>query len=171
MEEQNNLHEYRTGRTEPRKNHNGPVAVLLIAAIFLMGVISSLGLLNIHLFRSLENGNPVAFIPQSAQSTDPADQNATPSLGMTVLAISPQYRSMYNLPEGLYISRVHKGSGAAKLGLRVGDVLTAFDGTPVREPDALEVLLYTHKAGDQVAITVCRNGKTYDLTLTVDQAE
>ena len=33
MEEQNNLHEYRTGRTQPRKNHNGPVAVLLIAQI------------------------------------------------------------------------------------------------------------------------------------------
>ena len=173
MEEQNNLHEYRTGRTQPRKNHNGPVAVLLIAAIFLMGLVSALGLLNIRLFHELENGddNPVSFIPQSAHATDPADKNTTPSLGMTVLAISPQYQSMYGLPEGLYISRVHRGSSAAKLGLRVGDVLTAFDGTPVREPDALEVLLYTHHAGDQVGITICRNGRFYDLTLTVDQAE
>ena len=54
MDEQQ--YEYRTGRTEPTKKHNGLIAFLLICVIFLTGLVSALGLLNIHLFRLLDAG-------------------------------------------------------------------------------------------------------------------
>ena len=51
MDEQNWMHEYRTGRTQPKKSRSGLIAVLLILVIFLAGIISAMGLLNIRLFR------------------------------------------------------------------------------------------------------------------------
>jgi hypothetical protein len=45
---------YQTGSTRPPKNSSGLVAFLLIALIFLGGITSAMGLLNLHLFRQLE---------------------------------------------------------------------------------------------------------------------
>lgn len=173
MEEQNNLHEYRTGRTHPRKSHSGPVAALLIATIFFTGLVSALGLLNIHLFHQLEpqEENSISFAHQATQATDPTAHTSTLSLGMTFHDISLQYQSMYDLPDGLYISAVRVGSSAAKRGVRVGDVLTAFSGTPVGTPDALESLLQNHKTGDTVEITIYRKGRLHSFSVTVEPAE
>ena len=90
---------------------------------------------------------------------------------MTFHDISLQYQSMYDLPDGLYISAVRAGSSAAKRGVRVGDVLTAFSGTPVGTPDALESLLQNHKTGDTVEITIYRKGSLHSFSVTVEPAE
>ncbi len=45
--------EYGTGRTQPPKNHTGLVALLLILVIFLTGIVTVLGILNIRLSRQL----------------------------------------------------------------------------------------------------------------------
>ena len=44
---------YGTGRTEPPKSHGGTVALLLILVIFLCGIITVLGVLNVRLFQKL----------------------------------------------------------------------------------------------------------------------
>ena len=44
---------YGTGRTEPPKSHGGTVALLLILIIFLCGIITVLGILNVRLFQKL----------------------------------------------------------------------------------------------------------------------
>ena len=44
---------YGTGRTEPPKNHGGTMALLLILIIFLCGIITVLGILNVRLFQKL----------------------------------------------------------------------------------------------------------------------
>ena len=46
---------YQTGSTKPPKSRSGLVAVLLIAVIFLAGLTSILGIMNIHLFSALNN--------------------------------------------------------------------------------------------------------------------
>ena len=45
--------EYGTGRTDPPKNRTGLLAVLLILVIFLTGIVTVLGVLNVRLFRQL----------------------------------------------------------------------------------------------------------------------
>ena len=45
---------YGTGPTEPPKEHNGPMALMLILVIFLFGIITVLGVLNIKLFQELK---------------------------------------------------------------------------------------------------------------------
>jgi len=94
-----------------------------------------------------------------------------PSLKMTFQELSLHYQILYNLPKGLYISHVEEGSSAKALGIMPGDVLVAFDGTAVSRTDALQSLLYAHKAGDKVEIVIYRSGRQYRLTLTIDQAQ
>jgi len=45
---------YGTGNTEPPKERNGPMALMLILVIFLFGIITVLGILNIRLFQELK---------------------------------------------------------------------------------------------------------------------
>ena len=46
---------YRTGPTKPKKSHGGLIALLLIAVIILVGVLSATSILNIRLFHELSN--------------------------------------------------------------------------------------------------------------------
>lgn len=46
---------YVTGRTQPPKNHGGLIAVLLILIIFLTGIVTALGVMNVRLFRQLHD--------------------------------------------------------------------------------------------------------------------
>ena len=58
---------YGTGRTKPPKTHSGVVALLLVLIIFLTGIITVLGLLNVRLFQKL-----------STQETLPAEEDTLP---------------------------------------------------------------------------------------------
>jgi len=44
---------YETGRTRPPKSHGGLIAILLVVVIFLCGLVSALGVVNIKLFARL----------------------------------------------------------------------------------------------------------------------
>lgn len=69
---------YGTGPTEPPKNRGGLVALMLILIIFLCGIITLLGILNIRLFRELkvqeENELAISFTtaPTEVPETVPA---------------------------------------------------------------------------------------------------
>ena len=45
---------YGTGRPQPPKNHGGTIAVLLVVVIFLIGLVTVLGILNVKLFAQLK---------------------------------------------------------------------------------------------------------------------
>ena len=49
---------YGTGPTEPPKNRGAMVALLLVLVIFLCGIVSVLGILNIRLFQKLNVEEP-----------------------------------------------------------------------------------------------------------------
>ena len=64
---------YETGSTRPPKSHGGLIAVLLVLVIFLGGISSALGVLNIKLFHKLDAGgndpDSVVFHPNSSETT------------------------------------------------------------------------------------------------------
>lgn len=175
MDEQFVDHEYRTGSTSPRKNHNSLVAVLLICVIFLAGVVSAMGILNIRLFRQLEqltreNAAFVSFFEGDGVSPTgvAADQAYSRDFaGITVQELSLLCRQMYNLPEGLYVSQVEAGSQAEQLGIVPGDVLIMADGVQTYGLDALEALL--DRRGEEVVLTLCRNGQRRECTLSLGE--
>ena len=62
--------EYGTGRTDPPKSHTGILAVLLILVIFLTGIATVLGVLNIRLFRELASHQAEPELPISFTQTE-----------------------------------------------------------------------------------------------------
>jgi len=65
----------------------------------------------------------------------------------------------------LTVDAVAPGSPAAAAGVRAGDRVTAFAGTPLKEWEDLRAQLRSAKAGTSVPVTVVRDGST--LTLNV----
>ena len=167
MDEQQ--YEYRTGRTEPRPKHNGLIAVLLILVIFLAGLVSALGLLNIRLFRLLDaqkDDVPLSFAQADEQDQATSGAGELTMEGMTVAEIPDIYQQMCDLPHGLYISHVDPNSYAAKQGVAAGDVLTHFAGKPVSQLKDLEGTL-EDRTVDTAELTICRGGTEQTVTITL----
>lgn len=62
----------------------------------------------------------------------------------------------YGFPQGVYVSSVSAGSGAANAGLQEGDIITAVDSTKISSMTELQSALKSYKAGDKVTLTVAR---------------
>lgn len=59
------------------------------------------------------------------------------------------------------------GSGAERAGLKVGDVLTSADGSPLRTPDDVLEVLSTREVGDQVVFELVRGEAPQSVTVTL----
>ena len=68
---------------------------------------------------------------------------------------------------GASVAEVSAGSGAANAGVKVGDVITAVDGTSVPSASKLRALIAEHQPGDKITLTVRRGGSTQTLTATL----
>lgn len=93
-----------------------------------------------------------------------------PQLGVKVIALQgiPQsYRKHLNIKstskDGIYIASVTKNGSASQAGLKSGDVITKVDNKKVSDVASLHSILYNHKVGDTVTITVNRSGKTENM--------
>ena len=98
-----------------------------------------------------------------------------PQLGVRVIALQgiPEgYRSRLkiksNLKSGIYIASVNKSGSAANAGIKSGDVITKVDGKKVDDVASLHSILYSHKVGDTVNVTVNRNCKDVDMKVKLE---
>ena len=155
---------YQTGSTKPPKSYQGLVAVLLILVIFLGGIISGLSMMNVRLFRMLEEqinateGGYLRFSEENGLQQASYDGLALPSLGLTGQEVTELCRSYYGWPEGLYVSKVFSSGPAAKADLRQGDILLTLDGVPVVREQDLSYLVSQKVPGDVLRLTVYRKG-------------
>ena len=84
-----------------------------------------------------------------------------PVLGITCYAVTAgDYEG--NEVDGVYVVTVDENSDAAAQGLQPGDIITAFNGSPVYQVS--DVDLSGLRVGDSVTVTVYRSGETLDLT-------
>ncbi|WP_238988846.1 S1C family serine protease [Calorimonas adulescens] len=86
-----------------------------------------------------------------------------PLMGVAVQEISSDDAKIYNLPVGLYVAQVQPGGPAETAGIMPGDVITAVDGKNVTTLDELQQIIYQHKVGDTITVTVVRNGKSMNM--------
>ncbi len=108
---------YGTGRTQPPKDKGGMLALLLILIIFLCGIITVMGLLNIKLFKELKTKETDLSISFSAGVTEPLETEAAVisepaalsegTVGSFDLQESPQ--SVANVPQegGLSLQEIY----------------------------------------------------------------
>ena len=115
---------YETGRTRPPKNHTGLIAVLLVVVIFLSGLVSFLGVLNVRLFAQLqalpekEEEKSVSFISETHPAEEdhfsdpsaPTEENCTDPTGCAdTFQLNPSPEAVPNMPqsEGLSLQDIY----------------------------------------------------------------
>ena len=65
--------------------------------------------------------------------------------------------------DGAEVKEINAGTPAAKSDLRVGDIITEVDGTPISNQTDVVVAIRAHQAGDTVTLTVKRGSKTLEI--------
>ena len=79
---------YETGRTRPPKSYGGLIAVLLVVVIFLCGLVSALGVVNVRLFAQVNElskpkDNSLSFINDDAGDQNPISTDPDPTIEAT----------------------------------------------------------------------------------------
>jgi putative serine protease PepD len=72
---------------------------------------------------------------------------------------------------GASVQSVSDGSPAADAGLQQGDVIVAIDGKAVAGAESLTGYVRAHASGDEVTLTVVRDGKSLDVDVTLATRE
>lgn len=91
-----------------------------------------------------------------------------PYIGITGTSITEDNASLYKLPIGALIMEVTEGGPAEAGGMKVGDIVTQYNGETVMDMNTLAELINQTAIGETVTIHVVRDGKTgLDLKLTI----
>jgi Do/DeqQ family serine protease len=92
-------------------------------------------------------------------------------LGVTVQTVSSDMAQSLGLkePAGVIISGVTKESAADRAGLKQGDVITAFNGLPVRDMNALRNRVAASGPGSNADVTVVRDGGEKHVTVKLEE--
>ena len=69
--------------------------------------------------------------------------------------------------KGVLVNSVITASPAEKAGVMPQDIITTFDGKAVDNPYEFKAMVFNHKVGDTVKLTVSRNGQSLELNLTL----
>ena len=93
-----------------------------------------------------------------------------PYIGIGGRNLTEDIAKAHNLVVGVYVSTVDQFSAAEKAGLKIGDVITAIDGTDVKTMDELNEIKNKHKIGDTVTLKVYSEGKTKEIKLTLGES-
>jgi serine protease Do len=96
-----------------------------------------------------------------------------PQLGVQIQAVSAVDAEVYRLPEirGAEIVQVVEGSPAEEAGLELGDVVVAVDGDRIDDPADLTTTLAEHQPGDEVELTLYRDGRERRVSVELGRFE
>lgn len=97
------------------------------------------------------------------------DESKSAYLGISGADITDDVANTYNMPNGIYVTKVAEGSAAEKAGIQKGDILTEFDGKEVTSMENMQEILKYYKAGKKVKVKVqvVDNGTYKEKELTV----
>jgi serine protease Do len=92
-------------------------------------------------------------------------------LGIAGFTVDKNVAEHYRLPiqEGVAVAEVAKGGPAHRAGLTPGDVITSLDTNQIRTIKDLRKYIRAKKPGDELAIEVVRNAKTYQIKAVLSQ--
>jgi serine protease Do len=94
-------------------------------------------------------------------------------LGVTVQPVTADIAASLGLRQvqGALVSDVDGESPAARAGLRVGDVITTFEGQPVNDGNALRNAVASSRPGSRVTLDVLRDGRTQSVQATLAELQ
>ena len=81
-------------------------------------------------------------------------ENEQSYLGIMGRDVTKNYNQIYGIPIGVYITDATKASPADKAGLKMGNIITGFNGTAIKTMAELQAKLAAVKAGTVVKLTI-----------------
>ena len=92
-----------------------------------------------------------------------------PYIGITGMDLDEKTAKANGLVVGIYVKSIEDFSAAEKAGVKPGDVIVKADGKNIKTMDELNEIKNSHQIGDQMTITVNRDGQERDLTIILDE--
>ena len=93
-------------------------------------------------------------------------------IGIFIQPITPDLRKAFDLEnsqQGVIVSNVGKDSPAEKAGVKEGDVIIAVNGDKTTSVGQLRTQIGMKAVGEEVELTVLRNGKTKKIDVKVEE--
>ena len=93
-------------------------------------------------------------------------------LGVEVQTLDQSLADSFKMksPNGALVAKIEPDSAAARSGLKVGDVILAFNGNPIGDAGQLSARVGTATPGDKASLEVWREGKSVTLNVTIGSA-
>lgn len=121
---------------------------------------------------------PIEYAMNHIESLEKGQEIEWPVLGISMTNVTDTgslYRNGImidkNITEGVVVVKAENGTGAAKAGLKTGDVITKLDGNKVKDSAYLRYELYQHQAGDTIEVTYIRDGKENTIKITLEKSK
>lgn len=94
-------------------------------------------------------------------------------MGVTIQPVTEEFAQSFGLRQarGALVSGVMAGSPADRGGIRQEDIIIAFNGTEVKDPAHLQRLVAEAGIGRPVKVTVFRDGRALELSMTLVSAD
>jgi S1-C subfamily serine protease len=94
-------------------------------------------------------------------------------LGVQPIQVTPDLAARFDLSmdEGVAVAVVEGNSAAARAGMDEGDVIVSFEGEPIRTVEDLFAQLRQRSPGEDVTVTVVREGSERDLDVTLGERQ
>ena len=92
-----------------------------------------------------------------------------PYIGIIGTSITDTAAQEFGFEKGVYIREIAADSPAAKAGLKVSDIITHINGTKVKTIDELNAVKNKCKIGDEVELTIIRNGEEQKVKVKLEE--
>jgi serine protease Do len=90
-------------------------------------------------------------------------------LGVVIQKVTPELAKSFGLKEseGALVSDVMDDSPASRVGIKRGDVIVAFNGTPIKDMEQLPKAVAATEVGKKVKVKLLREGKPLEIEVTI----
>ena len=156
---------YGTGPTQPPKNRGGAVALMLILIIFLCGIITVLGILNVRLFRELrlreENELSISYtpettVPQATAAPTIPNEPAPASEPLLPMDLQQSPASVSNVPEqeGMSLQDIYLNNIGSVVSIICSQPSSSSTGTGVILSENGYIVTNAHVVENAVSVTI-----------------
>ena len=108
----------------------------------------------------ISDAEPIIEDLMTKETRVKVDSDKRGYLGITGVDVVAEYSEIYGMPQGVYVSSVMDGTGAADAGLIKGDIITAINGEEITSMSELKEELCYYAAGTTVELTIMQGSPT-----------
>lgn len=108
----------------------------------------------------ISDAKPIIENLMTKQTRLKVNEDSKGYLGITGIDVVAEYSEIYGMPQGVYVSSVTEGTGAAQAGLVKGDIITGLNGEEIKSMEELENELSYYAAGTTVELTIMQGSPT-----------